>query len=63
MSFLEIKVNHMKSLQIHWNFTVKSTEKLGIFNKKWNIDGISWEFPVNSEELPGKSSQIQGKRN
>ena len=58
MSFLEIKVNHMKSLQIHWNFT----ENLGIFNKKWNIDGISWEFPVNSEELPGKSSQIQGKR-
>ncbi len=23
---------------------------------------IQWEFPVNSEELPGKSSQIQGKR-
>ena len=52
----------MKSLQIHGNFTVKSTDKLGIFNKKWNIDGISWEFPVNSKEFPGKSSQIQGKR-
>jgi hypothetical protein len=25
-------------------------ENLGIFNKKWNIDVISWEFPVNSWE-------------
>jgi hypothetical protein len=49
----------MKSLQIHGHFTVKSTEKLGIFNKKWNLDVISWEFPVNSKELPGKRSQIQ----
>jgi hypothetical protein len=38
----------MKSLQIHGNFTGKSTGKLGIFNKKWNLDVISWEFPVNS---------------
>jgi hypothetical protein len=50
VSFLEIKVNHMKSLQIHWNFTVKSTEILGIFNKNWNLDVVSWGFPLNSKE-------------
>jgi len=35
----------MKSLQIHGNSAVKSTEKLGIFNKNWNLDVISLEFP------------------
>jgi hypothetical protein len=40
----------MKSLQIHGNSAVKSTEKLGIFNKNWNLDVISWKFPVISKE-------------
>jgi hypothetical protein len=38
----------MKSLQIHGNSAEKSTEKLGIFNKNWNLDVISWKFPVIS---------------
>jgi hypothetical protein len=38
----------MKSLQIDGNFTGKSTENLGIFNKNRNLDVISLEFSGNS---------------